>query len=86
VEQLPQREPEPRKAAFLVWRRVRNQVCRCHVNILPYRQDTHVPGFFRSALYGWSVNRLETTPSEPLVSNLSESYNRNCGRGASLAT
>jgi hypothetical protein len=32
---------------------------------------------FLAGLYGWSVNRLETTPAVPLVSNLSQSYNRN---------
>ena len=36
---------------------------------------------FPRCLYGWPVNRLETTPALPLVSNLSQSYNRHCGWG-----
>src|SRR5713226_7082583 len=36
---------------------------------------------FPRCLYGWPVNRLETTPALPLVSNLSQSYNRLCGWG-----
>jgi len=36
---------------------------------------------FSSALYRWTVNRLETTPALALVSNLSQTYNRKCGWG-----
>src|SRR5712671_2119721 len=36
---------------------------------------------FPRCLYGWPVNRLETTPALPLVSNLSQPYNRHCGWG-----
>ena len=36
---------------------------------------------FPRCLYGWPVNRLETTPALPLVSNLSRPYNRHCGWG-----
>src|SRR5713101_2177557 len=36
---------------------------------------------FPRCLYGWPVNRLETTSALPLVSNLSQSYNRHCGWG-----
>src|SRR5712675_825985 len=36
---------------------------------------------FPRRLYGWAVNRLETTPALPLVSNLSQPYNRHCGWG-----
>ena len=35
----------------------------------------------RLALYRWPVNALETTRALPLVSNLSQSYNRHCGWG-----
>ena len=36
---------------------------------------------FSRPLYRWPVNRLETTPAQTLVSNLTQSYNRNCSRG-----
>src|SRR6266853_1581773 len=52
-----------------------------HVLILPYRQPFLWPPPFPRCLYGWPVNRLETTPALPLVSNLSQPYNRHCGWG-----
>lgn len=39
------------------------------------------PSRITPSLYGWPVNRLETTPPLTLVSNLCEPYNRNCGTG-----
>jgi len=36
--------------------------------------------FLEQLLYQWPVNHLETTPPHSLVSNISESYNRPCGR------
>jgi hypothetical protein len=45
-----------------------------------YRTDSFLMACaFPRCLYGWPVNRLETTSALPLVSNLSQSYNRHCG-------
>src|SRR5205823_4009522 len=40
----------------------------------------HLPPLLAN-LYSWPVNRLKTTPAPALVSNISGTYNRHCGRG-----
>src|SRR5258708_22018846 len=47
-----------------------------------YRTDSFLmASAFSRCLYGWPVNRLETTSALPLVSNSSQPYNRHCGWG-----
>ena len=84
MEYLLQRAPEPCKSASRSRLCARNQSRAIHVHILSH---SHCSGRFRmafalpSALYRWPVNALETTRALPLVSNLSQSYNRHCGWG-----
>ncbi len=81
VKKLLKRSPDSRESALALEFRICHQICRGHLPILAYCQFHHCLAFFAAHLYRWPVNRLETTPSLALVSNLSQSYNRKCGRG-----